>query len=31
MLYVMTFTKALNLIFFLFPFLAIKWYLWGRR
>ncbi len=31
MLYVMTFMKGLNLIFFLFPFLAIKWYLRGRR
>jgi len=30
-LYVMTFMKGLNLIFFLFPFIAIKWYLRGGR
>jgi hypothetical protein len=30
-LYVMTFMKGLNLIFFLFPFIAIKWYLRGQR
>jgi len=30
-LHVMTFMKGLNLIFFLFPFIAIKWYLRGRR
>jgi hypothetical protein len=30
-LYVMTFLKGANLLFFLFPFLAIKWYLRGRR
>ena len=27
----MAFMKGLNLIFFLFPFLAIKWYLMGKR
>lgn len=31
MLCVMTFMKGLNLIFFLFPVLAIKWYLRGKR
>jgi hypothetical protein len=30
-LYTMTFLKGANLLFFLFPFLAIKWYLRGRR
>jgi hypothetical protein len=30
-LYAMTFLKGLNVIFFLFPFLAIKWFLRGRR
>jgi len=27
----MTFMKGLNVLFFLFPFLAIKWYLRGQR
>ena len=30
-LYSMTVLKGLNVIFFLFPFVAIKWYLRGRR
>jgi hypothetical protein len=30
-LYTMTIVKGLNLLFFLFPFLAIKWYLWDQR
>lgn len=30
-LYTMTFMKGLNVLFFLFPFLAIKWYLRGQR
>lgn len=30
-LYSMTSLKGLNVIFFLFPFLAIKWFLRGRR
>ena len=30
-LYVMTFLKGANLLFFLFPFIAIKWYLRGQR
>ncbi len=30
-LYVMTFMKGLNVLFFLFPFIAIKWYLRGKR
>lgn len=30
-LYTMTFLKGMNLLFFLFPFLAIKWYLRGGR
>ena len=30
-LYSMTVMKGLNVIFFLFPFVAIKWYLRGRR
>jgi hypothetical protein len=30
-LYLMTFLKGANLLFFLFPFIAIKWYLRGRR
>ena len=30
-LYSMTFLKGLNVIFFLFPFLAIKWFLRDRR
>ena len=30
-LYVMTFMKSLNVLFFLFPFVAIKWYLRGKR
>jgi hypothetical protein len=30
-LYVMTFMKGINLLFFLFPFIAIKWYLRGKR
>ena len=29
-LYVMTIMKGLNVLFFLFPFVAIKWYLRGR-
>lgn len=29
-LYTMTFLKGLNVIFFLFPFVAIKWYLRGK-
>ena len=29
-LYTMTFLKGLNVIFFLFPFAAIKWYLRGK-
>ena len=31
LLYVMTFLKGANLLFFLFPFIAIKWYLRGQR
>lgn len=30
-LYTMTFLKALNILFFGIPFLAIKWFLRGRR
>ncbi|MCJ7754468.1 MAG: hypothetical protein MUP13_07870 [Thermoanaerobaculales bacterium] len=30
-LYVMTFMKGVNVMFFLFPFIAIKWYLRGQR
>ena len=30
-LYVMTFMKGLNVLFFLFPFVAIKWYLRGKN
>ena len=30
-LYVMTIMKGLNVLFFLFPFVAIKWYLRGKR
>ena len=30
-LYTMTFLKALNILFFLFPFVAIKSYLRGKR
>jgi hypothetical protein len=30
-LYAMTFMKVLNVFFFLFPFVAIKWYLRGKR
>ena len=30
-LYTMTFLKALNILFFGIPFVAIKWYLRGRR
>jgi hypothetical protein len=30
-LYTMTFMKGLNVMFFLFPFVAIKWFLHGRR
>jgi hypothetical protein len=30
-LYTMTFLKALNVLFFGIPFVAIKWYLRGRR
>ena len=30
-LYTMTFMKGLNVMFFLFPFVAIKWYLLGKR
>ena len=30
-LYSMTFIKAVNLLFFLFPFIAIKTYLKGKR
>jgi hypothetical protein len=30
-LYTMTFMKGLNVLFFLFPFIAIKWYLQGKR
>lgn len=29
-LYTMTFLKGLNVMFFLFPFVAIKWYLRGN-
>ena len=29
-LYTMTFLKGLNVIFFLFPVVTIKWYLWKR-
>ena len=31
LLYVMTLMKGLNVLFFLFPFIAIKWYLRGRH
>ncbi len=30
-LYTMTFLKALNVLFFGIPFVAIKWYLRGKR
>jgi len=30
-LYTMTFLKALNILFFGIPFVAIKWYLRGKR
>jgi hypothetical protein len=30
-LYSMTVMKGLNVVFFLFPFVAIKWYLRGQR
>jgi len=30
-LYTMAFMKSVNLLFFLFPFVAIKWYLRGKR
>ena len=30
-LYTMTFLKALNILFFGIPFVAIKWYLRGQR
>jgi hypothetical protein len=30
-LYTMTFMKGLNVLFFLFPFVAIKWFLRGKR
>ena len=30
-LYTMTFMKGLNVMFFLFPFVAIKWFLRGKR
>jgi hypothetical protein len=30
-LYTMTFLKALNILFFGIPFVAIKWYLLGKR
>ena len=30
-LYSMTIMKGLNVMFFLFPFIAIKWYLRGKR
>ena len=30
-LYTMTFMKGVNVLFFLFPFVAIKWYLRGNR
>ena len=30
-LYTMTFMKGLNVLFFLFPFFAIKWYLRDKR
>jgi hypothetical protein len=30
-LYTMTFMKGLNVLFFFFPFFAIKWYLWDKR
>lgn len=30
-LYTMTIFKGLNLLFFLFPYVAIKWYLRGRN
>jgi hypothetical protein len=30
-LYTMTFMKGLNVLFFFFPYFAIKWYLWDKR
>ena len=30
-LYSMTIMKGLNVIFFFFPFCAIRWYLWDKR
>lgn len=30
-LYTMTFMKGMNVLFFFFPFFAIKWYLWDKR
>jgi hypothetical protein len=30
-LYTMTFLKAMNVLFFFFPFFAIKWYLRDKR
>ena len=30
-LYTMTFMKGLNVLFFFFPYFAIKWYLRGKR
>jgi uncharacterized protein YybS (DUF2232 family) len=30
-LYTMTFMKGLNVLFFFFPYFAIKWFLWDKR